>query len=503
MCGERKVFLGGEGVLVCSMGRKRKVEEEGRDPFPAWWDKGDPTPVPTPRVKGEMEQFVRAMPGPRDAWREIEDRAMVAGNTMSPEGLWAAGVKEDRIRAICGGISFVFEGAPLVYKVRDYEEYGKGSEEVVREVMKLGEKKKVWWYEGKGPGELSICPSNVVVKPGKVRLVHDWSHPECGLNQILGKKEVQYGTVDGMVEGVREGSWMGGLDFADCFHHWAVSPMVRRLLGIRWPGTEKVGTFLFLPFGLVPAPGENEWFVRELVDRAILMAGELHAEVYVDDVRLVDTGRTLSSREGMNERIWKVIGELEKMGCKIHRKEGKLFEACQKLPFMGFSVDSGRMEIKVSEEKIEKGIERVKRLRGRAIRGEKVRAKDLLEVAGFLNYIEKVVQGGFARLRGMWKLVAESGANEEWQRSHFANPWVEMGQEVQDDLGWWEKVLKERPGAKLHRWGSRTFFWHPQLSGIRELVKEAPLGEVVVCETDAASLEGWGAHCQGKSLKGK
>ena len=64
---------------------------------------------------------------------------MVDGNTMSPEGLWAAGVKEDRIRAICGGVSFVFEGTPLTYRVPDYVEYRKGSGEVVREVEKLGE----------------------------------------------------------------------------------------------------------------------------------------------------------------------------------------------------------------------------------------------------------------------------------------------------------------------------------------------------------------------------
>ena len=52
--------------------------------------------------------------------------------------------------------------------------------------------------------------------------------------------------------------------------------------------------------------------------------------------------------------------------------------------------------------------------------------------------------------------------------------------------------MRNRPGAKLHRWGDRTFFWHPQLQGIRELVKEAPEGEAVGCETDAASKEGWG-----------
>ena len=92
------------------MGRKRKIQEEGREEFPRWWDKGDPTPLPTPRVKEEIGIFVRAMAGPRDCWREIDDRAMVEGNTMKPEGLWEAGAKEDRIRAICGGSLLYLRG---------------------------------------------------------------------------------------------------------------------------------------------------------------------------------------------------------------------------------------------------------------------------------------------------------------------------------------------------------------------------------------------------------
>ena len=294
-----------------------------------------------------------------------------------------------------------------------------------------------------------------------------------------------------------------GLDFADCFNHWAVSPAIRRLLGIRWPGSERVGTFLFLPFGLVPAPGENEWFVRELVEKVVLKVGNVHAEVYVDDVRLVDQGEGVASREVMNGRIWGVIEGLERMGCVIRRKDGKLFEACRRIPYMGMTVDSEAMEIRVSEEKVEKGLERISRLRDKVNEGREVKAKEVLEVAGFLNYIEKIVQGGFARLRAMWRAVAESGANQEWQQSHFANPKVELDAEVGEDLGWWEKVLGNRPGAKLHRWKDRTFYWHPQLQGIRELVKGAPEGEVVSVETDAAAKEGWGAHWQGKSVRGR
>ena len=105
------------------------------------------------------------------------------------------------------------------------------------------------------------------------------------------------------------------------------------------------------------------------------------------------------------------------------------------------------MEIRVAEDKIEKGQARIEALRGKASQGGRARAKEVLEVAGFLNYIEKVAQGGFARLRAMWKAVAESGANEGWRHSHFVNPWVELGEEIREDLGRREEVSRTQPGA--------------------------------------------------------
>ena len=53
-----------------------------------------------------------------------------------------------------------------------------------------------------------------------------------------------------------------------------------------------------------------------------------------------------------------------------------------------------------------KGLERISRLKGKGGKEREAKAKEVLEVAGFLNYIEKVVQGGFARLMAMWQAVA-------------------------------------------------------------------------------------------------
>ena len=187
----------------------------------------------------------------------------------------------------------------------------------------------------------------------------------------------------------------------------------------------------------------------------------------------------------------------------IHRKEGKLPEACREIPFMGFSVDSGKMEIRVAEERAVMGLERIEGVGGKAGQEGRARAKELLEVAGFLNYIANAVHGGFARLRAMWRAAVESAANAGWRESHFLNPWAELNQEIGEDLGWWEWALRARPGAKVHRRGSRSLFWHPRLAGVRELAREAPKGEVIVLDTDTASEEGRVAFCEGNTLPGR
>ena len=79
---------------------------------------------------------------------------------------------------------------------------------------------------------------------------------------------------------------MAGLDFADCSNHWVISPGSRRLLGIRHPETSQAGEYLFLPFGLGPAPGENDRSVKELLRVVLDAEPEVQMVDYVDDIRL-------------------------------------------------------------------------------------------------------------------------------------------------------------------------------------------------------------------------
>ena len=103
---------------VRQMARKRKRDNEGSHDYPWRWlaphDKSHP---PTPRRQEDVFPFLSCLPGPRDAWRFLEDRQASEGLTLRVEALWEAGVKEEAIRRFCGGIVLETTSPPKVCQV--------------------------------------------------------------------------------------------------------------------------------------------------------------------------------------------------------------------------------------------------------------------------------------------------------------------------------------------------------------------------------------------------
>ena len=82
---------------------------------------------------------------------------------------------------------------------------------------------------------------------------------------------------------------MAGLDFQDCFFHWKVNSKSRKWLGVRHPVSKRLGVFLFVPFGLGPAPGINDRNVAEIIRVVKEMNPGIEVVVFVDDLRLFNT----------------------------------------------------------------------------------------------------------------------------------------------------------------------------------------------------------------------
>ena len=105
---------------------------------------------------------------------------------------------------------------------------------------------------------MRVCPPNLIVKGENAREVHDWLRASYPLNAAIANPPAQYGAMDGFLQVLPPGAYMGGADLQDCFPHWLVAPAHRRPLGVRRPLTGALGVYLFLPFGLGPPPGWND-----------------------------------------------------------------------------------------------------------------------------------------------------------------------------------------------------------------------------------------------------
>ena len=160
----------------------------------------------------------------------------------------------------------VLEGAQEAtpFFLDDYPAYKQNADIAASELDRLTGRQKIFWYpEGVAPADLSVCPGNLVLNSSRPRVVQDWT--KAGLNTHLTNPGVNYGTMDSFLELMHPRSFMAGLDFQDCFFHWKVNKESRKWLGVRHPVSGRLGVFLFVPFGLGPAPRINDRNVAEII----------------------------------------------------------------------------------------------------------------------------------------------------------------------------------------------------------------------------------------------
>ena len=85
-------------------------------------------------------------------------------------------------------------------------------------------------YGGPWATPLRTCgcaPTLLVVKPGWVRMVRDWSNTGHGLGGVSVNPDSD-GTMDGFLAMLGPGSYVEGQDLQGCFLRWLVAPASRR-----------------------------------------------------------------------------------------------------------------------------------------------------------------------------------------------------------------------------------------------------------------------------------
>ena len=420
-----------------------------------------------------------------------EDVTCAEGNLLSPRAARRLGVLPSFLSEWLGGVRLASPPPDLSYRCDDYPLYARHALAAGDELDRLTALSKIHWYEeGCAPSNLCVCPSNVVVKPGRIRVIHDWSHPDCGLNSLLPQPPVAYGSIDSFLSSLKPSAWMAGLDLKDCFFHWPIHPSCRHLLGVRHPVSGRLGSYLFLPFGLGPSPGINDRNVKELIRVVVSHTPGALISDFVDDLRLSHSSGT---RAGAERVLSSAISCLTALGVQIHSKPGKLILPTTRIPWIGFVIDTGRMCVSVDSDKIAKGVAVASGLLSRAESGSPINARDLASAAGFLSFLAPVVPGAGAHLHFLWDALNRSCVRAAWARGRKSNPRVVLCTDALSDLHWWVGVISQGPSRPIFHWSGRSFIWHCKLSGLPELLRSAPPDRTALLSTDASGSFGWGA----------
>ena len=188
--------------------------------------------LPPPDEFMDKFAWLASAPGPQDLHRIREDTVAARGNSLSIANSRLLGISEDTIRRWFRGVSLLKSSVISPAIVPDYPLFRQHGELAGIETDRLAGLMKSIWY-AQPPKDLNVCPSNLVIKTDRVRIVHDFSHPQAGINSALENRGVDYATIDRFIKPLRRHDFMAGIDFQDCFLHWLVAPEGRRLQGIR------------------------------------------------------------------------------------------------------------------------------------------------------------------------------------------------------------------------------------------------------------------------------
>ena len=409
---------------------------------------------------------------------------------------WAEGVT---LEGAAGMEPFFFE---------DYPNLNENAEVAAQELDRLTSRQKIFWYpKGVTPTNLSVCPGNLILTGSRPRVVQDWT--KAGLNQRLVIPDVNYGTMDSFLEHMKPRAYMAGLDFQDCFFHWKVHRDSRKWLGLRHPITRRLGVFLFVPFGLSPAPGINDRNVSEVIRVCKLHTPDLEVVAFVDDLRLFNSSATpLSESDDKDLLTFKLMEfkeSCEHLGLAVHEKPGKLIWPTQLIGWIGWEINSVTMIVALTADKAAKGIRIVSVLLGKIRLGQVILAKEALSVWGFLNFIAGVIKQAQPFARELGRCIVEAQVFQAWSagKKRF-NPPIKISGEATDDLHWWISLFESKPYRKIHHLCNRSFIWHHKLPNLQDIRGEAwKEGILVILGLDASSTIGWGITMGDTYLQGE
>jgi hypothetical protein len=275
-------------------------------------------------------------------------------------------------------------------------------------------------------------------QPGKYRIIHDLSWPPGhSVNEHIDAAEytLHYMSVDDVVDVIQSHgrhARLAKLDLADAFHHIRVRREDWELLGTTWTsdlGDTEHYVSTVLPFGLRSSPKlfnnfaeAAKWIMKE--------RGAGYVDHYLDDFITVATPQSSECQNNL-ETMLTVCAEL---GFAVNPQ--KVVPACTELEFLGIVIDTDKMELRISDERLTEIKSELDQWRKRP-RGRK---RALLSLIGKLSFVARVVRNGRSFLRRFIEAAS--------QTAHLHH-YVKLSQDTRADLEWWYQYLDQWNGISI------------------------------------------------------
>jgi len=275
-------------------------------------------------------------------------------------------------------------------------------------------------------------------QPGKFRIIHDLSWPPGqSVNDHINPEEyrLHYMSIDDVVAVIQiygRGAQLAKLDLADAFHHIRVRQEDWELLGTTWTsdsGHTEYYLSTVLPFGLRSSPKLFNDFA-EAARYIMIDRGAQYVDHYLDDFITVGAPNTSECQDNLDL----MLQVCKDVGFAVNPK--KVHSASSELEFLGIIIDTKKMELRISEDRLEEALDEIKNWRTKK-RGKK---RDLLSLIGKLSFISRVVVHGRSFLRRFIDTAS---------KARHLHHYVRLPQGFHADLDWWYLYLAQWNGISM------------------------------------------------------
>jgi hypothetical protein len=256
-----------------------------------------------------------------------------------------------------------------------------------------------------------------------IRLIHDLSRPDGGVNALALDTSVTYATIDQATGMLGRNSFLAKVDLQNAYRSIPIHPYDYDLTGLSWKfsGDTEATHFVDvkLPFG---ASKSCQVFQRISDSISRMMAKrQMRVICYLDDMLCI--GDDESDCQLVYDTLRAVLNSL---GLIINEK--KCQGPTQIITFLGVKIDSPNRTLSLPEIKLEE----LKVLVSKWMRKRRATKLEIQKFAGKLNWAARVVRGGRTFMRALLNLIVRLGENHHH---------IYINSAAREDISWWSKGL--------------------------------------------------------------